>query len=352
MAQGAGTPGDLWNAFVGQARISRQMGSPIYGELLERLAHDLAAGGPTARVVQGFSGHPVLDNLPLRLMGAVHGEVLAGRAPALARHYPSAGGRFEPEGAWSALRDLLATRREALQPGLAAPLQTNEVRRCCALLGGFLRVAAFHGLPLRVLEIGASGGLNLRFDRYAYALGPHRFEPADARLRLDAAWSGPPPAIDAPLRVAERAGCDLHPIDLQDPEQRLRLASFVWPDQPERLERLQRAFEAASQVAVSLERAPAATWLAERLAQASTGLATVVFQSVVWWYVSEAEREQITARMEEAGARAGTRAPLAWLRMEGVRREEAEIRIREWPGGQDRLLARAHWHGAWVAWEA
>ena len=44
--------------------------------------------------------------------------------------------------------------------------------------------------------------------------------------------------------------------------------------------------------------------------------------------------------------------PLAWLRMEGSSSEEAQVRLREWPGGEDVLLGRCHWHGAWVAWEA
>jgi len=54
--------------------------------------------------------------------------------------------------------------------------------------------------------------------------------------------------------------------------------------------------------------------------------------------------------MESAGARATRAAPLAWLRMEGVRLEEAELRLRLWPDGADAVLARVHWHGAEVRW--
>ena len=345
-------PSALVPFFRTQAAVARSNGSPIYGELLARMADDLLADGPTARVVADFIGHPALDNLPLRLLGAAHAEVLAGRAPELAGYYPSAGGRFEPEGAWRALRTLLDTRADVLRPRLAEPLQTNEVRRCCALLGGFLEVAARHGLPLRALEIGSSAGLNLRFDRYAYALGPHAYGSPDALLRLDCEWTGPPPALDAPLRVVERAGCDLRPIDPGDAQQRLRLASFVWPDQLERLERLRLALRAAAGVPVPLERQRAADFLAKALARPAGGRATVVFQSVVWWYLSEAERQEVTALVEEAGARADRAAPLAWLRMEGASAEGTELRLRSWPSGEDCLLGRAHWHGAWVTWEA
>jgi hypothetical protein len=54
--------------------------------------------------------------------------------------------------------------------------------------------------------------------------------------------------------------------------------------------------------------------------------------------------------MEAAAARASADAPLAWLRMEGARLEEAELRLRLWPHGADALLGTVHWHGAWVGW--
>jgi hypothetical protein len=49
--------------------------------------------------------------------------------------------------------------------------QTNEVRRSAVLLPGFLTIAAETGLPLRILELGASAGLNQLWDRRHYRLG-------------------------------------------------------------------------------------------------------------------------------------------------------------------------------------
>lgn len=50
------------------------------------------------------------------------------------------------------------------------------------------------------------------------------------------------------------------------------------------------------------------------------------------------------------GARATADAPFAWLRMESPPRTLAivELRLTLWPGGEDRLLAEVHPHGAWV----
>jgi len=345
------TAAPIVEAFRSQARTAHEMGSALVGALLERVAEDLAAGGPAAELVAGWRGHPLLDNLPLRLMGAVHREVLAGRAPALAGFFPSVGGSFEPEGAWKALRALLADEAPRLRAALEGPVQTNEVRRCCALLGGFLEVAARTGLPLGLLEIGASAGLNLRFDRYRYRLGPHAWGDPDAALALDTAWSGPPPALGAPLRVVGRAGCDLRPVRVGRAEERLRLLSFIWPDQAERLERVGRAAELAAADPPPVAAARARDWLEAALAAAPEGRATVLYHSVMWWYLPEEERRAVTALVRAAGARATTAGPLAWLRMEGTNPRETEIRLWTWPGDADRRLGRAHYHGAWVAWE-
>jgi hypothetical protein len=339
-------------AFRFQARGCASAGSPLYAELLARAACDLEAGGVFAELVEGFAGHPVLLVLPLRVMAAVHRLVLGGSAPELAAYYPSAGGRFEAEGAWRALVDVARAHAPAIRARLGSNVQTNEVRRCAVLLGGFLRVAAETGWPLRVREIGASAGLCLLFDRWRYELGPHRWGDPAAPLRLRAEWEGAAPDLAAPLRVASRAGCDVDPIDVTRAEDRLRLESFVWPDQLERLARLRAALAAAAADPPRLERARAGEWAPRELAARPAGEATVLVQSCVFWYLPEAERDALLRDVRAAGERASPERPLAWLRLEGATPEAAELRLWSWPPGRDRLLGRSHHHGSWVRWEA
>ena len=339
-------------SFRFQARAATDTGSPIYAEFLARAADDVAAAGPFADLIEGFEGHPILLALPLRVMGAVHRIVLDGRAPALAAYYPSAGGRFEAEPAWRALLDVARAHADEIRASLGANVQTNEVRRSAALLGGFLRVARETGLPLRLREIGSSAGLNLAWDRYRYELGPHRWGDPRAALVLPADWTGAAPDLAAKVRITSRAGCDVAPLDARDPATRQRLESFVWPEQTDRLAMLREALAAVAADPPRIDAMPAGAWLARELEAPARGEASVVFHSVVWWYIPQDERERIDQEMTAAGARASALAPLAWLRMEGSDPAPlgAELRLRCWPGGEDRLLAKVHWHGRAIEW--
>jgi hypothetical protein len=280
-------------------------------------------------------------------MGAVHRLALEGRAPALAAHLPSTGGDGDHAAAWTALEGLLGTRRGELRAGLARPVQTNEVGRAAALLGGFLVVARDTGLPLRTLELGASAGLNLRWDAFRYEGDDVAWGDPSSPVRLDVA---PPVAAAVPaVTVAERAGCDPAPVDLGTEDGRLTLASYVWADQLERLARLDGAIALARRHPAAVERAAAVDWLAARLAAPSPGRATVVYHSIVMQYLSAAERGELNAILARAGARATAAAPLARLALEPAG-HYAELRLTTWPGGRERLLAAAGYHGRPLRW--
>ncbi len=338
-------------AFRVQARGCADHGSPIYATLIEAAASDLERGGKMAEIVAGWRGHPMLEALALRILGGVHRMVMDGSAPALARHYPSAGGAPDEASLVDDFAALVDARVPDLRNATHEPVQTNEVSRTAALLPGFLRVAATTGLPLRLLELGSSAGLLQLVDRFRYELGPHRWGDPASAVVIQADWEGPRPELEAALRVTARSGCDPRPIDVRDAVQFRHLASFVWPEQTARLHLLRTAQRAARFHPPRVEQSGGADFLRRELARPQRGVATVVFQSVVWWYVSEAERAEITRLVTEAGARATSDAPLAWLRMEGGL-SDAEVRLWGWPGGEDLLLGRAQYHGRWVHWLA
>ncbi len=337
-------------SFEKQVGWCQALGSSFSAAVLRVLAADIAAGGIGADLVGGWPGDPVADALPLRLLGALHAAVLTGAAPALARCYPP----HDPPRAEvlaEAALDALRAHRDFVAGFIASPPQTNEVGRSGVLLGGFLTLAAATRLPLRLLEIGASAGLNLIWDRYCYNLGGALWGGAASPVRLSPRWTGKLPPMDAPLSVASRAACDIAPIDLEDEAARLRLRAYVWADQPERLARLDGAMALARAGGHRVERADAASWVGDRLREAPPGCATVLYHSIMWQYMPEASRDAIGDAIEAACARASVDAPLAWLRFEPSALDAPpELRLTLWPGAPAQTLARAHPHGSAVTW--
>lgn len=324
-----------------QANACGYLGSPLYRNLLERAADGIGRGGSVWEALRGHENDPDGWALILRMMGAVQRLVLAGKAPELAALY--ADPDRDPEATWRAFTATLDANGDELKRLIELPVQTNEVGRCAALLPGFLAVAEATGLPLRVLEIGSSAGLNLIWDRYRYEAGSFSWGPADSPLTIGFESLGAPlPTTSA--TVAERRGCDPSPVDPTSEEGRQTLLAYVWPDQRPRVERVLAAIEVARRDPVRVERAAAVAWLGERLGEARPGLAAVVFHSIVLQYLPESERSALTTLLNVAGERADSDAPLAWLRMEPAG-ERAELRLTTWPGGEERRLGTAGYHG-------
>jgi hypothetical protein len=324
-----------------------KLGSPLWGRVFADAAADAAAGGPVAAALDGYALEPITSAMALRLVGGAHRLALAGEASGLAAHLPSTGGDGDAERAWVALRALIDARLADIRALLQRPVQTNEVGRAAALIGGFLRVAAATRLPLRCLELGASAGLNLRWDHFRYDAGTGWGDPASPVVLRDR-WQVPPP-LDLEARVAERAGCDPAPIDPATDDGRLTLLSYVWPDQLDRIAHVRAACDVARRVPAAVERANGADWLETRLATPAHAMATVVYHSIVLQYLDQTSRDRVAAAIAAAGARATTEAPFAWLRMEPGG-DEAEVRLTLWPGGDERLVATTGFHGRNVRW--
>jgi len=342
-----------------QQQACEQAGSRLYARILGAMADDVRAGGRCAEILGPWEAGAMADAIPLRFLAAVHALVLTGDAPDLARWYPSAGGTDPIAAGVDPVPDFLAVV-EAHADGIAGSMhlgvQTNEVGRAASLFGGFHAVARRWGLPLRQLEVGASAGLLLAWDRYGYrtADGRVRWGPQDG-LVFEDPWTGRAPEVAPGLRVAERRGCDQAPIDPATPEGATRLRSFLWPDQLERLRRLDQAIEVARRAPVAVDRADAADWVESRLAEPTPGLATVVHHSIVLQYLPRPTFLRLRAAIEAAGARATPDAPVHWLRMEPAG-EVADVRMTSWPGRdgerEDELLATTGYHGPPVSWRA
>ncbi|MCM0673765.1 DUF2332 domain-containing protein [Micromonospora phytophila] len=345
-----------------QARSCAAMDAGLYHDLLVRAADDVRAGGPTAAVIQGYDTLPVDAVVPLRILGGVHALVLTGQAPDLTRFYPSAGGTYFPadaDAAWSAFRALLAQRRDAVRGWLPRPPQTNEVGRANLLLAGLLHALAGTGdLPVRLIELGASAGLNLRADRFRVEADDFAWGPVDSPVRLPGAWrDGVPDWLrDAAraypeLTVVQRLGCDVTPLDPGSAQGALALRAYLWPEHTARAQRLDGALELARRVPARVEAVGAADFLAGVAPR--SGTLTVVWHSVMRQYVPADEWTRVTAELDRLARAATADAPVAHLLFEPYPtegRHHFQLRARL-GAGDERLLAVAHPHGlpAWVA---
>ncbi|HEY3948514.1 DUF2332 domain-containing protein [Phenylobacterium sp.] len=333
-----------------QAGICRNMGSPLNGELLDRAAADWLAGGPVKALMAPWADSNLRTQFdaaaPLRLIGSWRELALSGDDPAVSVAYDA----LDAAAIWAAVRVAMVEHRQRLARFMAHEPQTNEVRRSIALLGGFLEIAKATGLPLRCFEIAASAGLNLSWDRYRYRMGDVTWGDPAAAVRIDTAWEGGSPPVEARVSVIERAACDRRPIDLHDPDERRRLVSYIWADQTERLVRINAAIDVALANKVHVERADAIDWVRAKVAP-KPGTASVLYHSVFWQYMPAESREALAALIAEIGAQATPDAPVAWLRMEPRGAAPLmDVTLTLWPGGEDRLLANAGAHAAEVRW--
>jgi len=334
-----------------QARACRALGSPLYACLLGHAAEDLLAGGPTADVLDGHLTDRGPSVLALRMLGGAHALALSGAAPELAGFYPSAGGTADPGPggayAWQALRRTLGGHRDVVREWLGRPPQTNEVGRAAALLGGLRHAAAEAALPVRLVEAGASAGLNLRADSFHIAGDAGGYGDPSSPVVLRGAWQGQPPPA-ARLEVTGRTGGDADPIDATTPEGRLRLTAYVWPDQADRLTRLRGGLALAAALPADLRRESVAATVARTTL--ADGSWTVLWHSVVRQYLDPGERAALAQRVSALGAAATPSARFAYLHLEPSTDRGFLVTLTTWPGGRERVLGTAAAHGIPVIW--
>lgn len=345
--------------FREQAQGCARLGSPMYADLLQRAGDDIDAGGVLADVLSGHEEDYGPSALALRLAGAVHRIVLEGRESGLAAFFPSADGRYDGARAWPEFTAALQRHRVRIRELLQTPPQTNEVGRSAILVGALLQLSASYQLPIRLLEFGASAGLNMLVDAYCYDLAPDVVvgDPGSPVV-LSRPWAEPRgawPPTDAGFHVTERLGCDPNPADPLSHEDQLRLMSYVWPDQVERIARLRAAFDVAASVPPTVEQERAIYFIARELAEPRPGVLTVVWHSVVWQYIDADERAAIVDVLQAAGATATPDAPIAHVAFEPVRptpdRKFAFLgTLQVWPGDGEHVIAEGQGHGPPVVW--
>jgi hypothetical protein len=172
---------------------------------------------------------------------------------------------------------------------LARLTQTNEPARCATLLPALALLPE----PLALIEVGASAGLTLLFDRYSYDYDGHLIAGSDPGApTLHCALRGPVPVPARPPDIAWRAGLDLNPLDVTRDDDVRWLSCLVWPGESDREERLAAAIAAARRDPPPVHRGDLLTDLPALAAQAPADATLVIFHSAVLAYVALPDRER------------------------------------------------------------
>jgi hypothetical protein len=312
--------------------VKHTHGSPLYAELVQTVAED-----PELLRVMNRIGHLPPPNL---MFGAVQYMLMDGEDGDLATHYRSiVDDPAPPEGAGPKFRSfVLAHEEEIVEMGNARYTQTNECRRCVALLP-MVTMAEFRAFHL--IDIGTSAGLNLGLDRYGYRYGDQEWHPGAEPL-LEAESRGVAPGL-VEIEVMSRTGLDLNPLDPTDESARRWLDALIWPEMVERRQRLRSALDMVSRLDIDLMAGDALETLPTALGRLPVGEPAVVMSSFTLNQVAPAQRDRLDSIV--SGARSAR--PVHRVSMEILGREDwAQLVVDD--GNEAVTVGQAHPHGEWI----
>ena len=342
---------DLPTLFHRYGRVDAvDLASPLYSELAYAISADEEL---LALAAETRAGQPP----PNMLWAAVQYLLLCGAEHPLAAHYPIISGAERPmEPAAPLFKDFCRLHRDRIAELIRTRrTQTNVVRRCTCLLPAFSIAAREAEQPLALIDLGASAGLNLLFDRYGYRYTRGGAEIArwndGARVQMEAEIRGedPLPALEPEISVASRTGVDLNVIDPLDEDQLLWLRALIWP---EHVERHQRLIDAAAELATSdarLIEADAAEVLPQLIAEIPAGIAPTVFHTVAAY---QFPREALRS-IEQTLLDASRERPIWRIWLEALpdpSNIQYELAIRRYRNGKAETepLANVSPHGWWI----
>ncbi len=340
--------------------------SPLYHHLASAIADDDDLLSLLAEVRPG-------QQLPVALFAAVHDRVLAGDAPSLAPYYRSVGGDAPAIEAFPWFKRFCLAEQGPILDTLAhRNVQTNEVRRSVAIhLALRVATAVVGADEVGLVELGTSAGLLLELDRYRYVVDGAVTGDPTSSLTLTTECRGPlrPPA-DRPFTIAARVGIDTHPLDPSDPEDARWLRACVWPDQPERDQRLRAALEIATANPAQRVEGDAVDDGPGLVAAVPADVLPVVFHTWALAYIDRNRRRLLAERL----SRLGRTRPMVEISLEapgvapavdlddpgevglpdGIWDKAASVLGLVVHHGDGRItsgaLARLHGHLEWIVW--
>jgi hypothetical protein len=327
--------------------------SPLYEHLSTAIAND-----PELLEFSTFAraGQPP----PNLFFASVHYLLLQGRDHPLKHYFGSVTPQPRPpHDAWPAFRDFCLRLRPEIAALMSSRLvQTNEVGRSACLLPAFIYVSRLAGgRPLALIDVGASAGLNLLFDRFLIDYGRPLWGDPDSPVPLACELRGElePPIVRAGASagrepaVGFRAGIDVNPIDLRDDDAVMWLRALVWPEQPERAYNLDQAASIARGQTPLVIKGDVIEVLPSLLECVPADLTLCLYHSFVLHQLAPDARQRFDGILSLLSLRRD-----AYVVDMAGSMQASRLSLSTWSGGEKRTvqLAECMAHGKWLRWLA
>lgn len=319
--------------------------SPLYSQFSRSIAEDSD--------LLSLAGHCRADQpAPLFFFAAIHFLLLQGVHHTLANHYPSLHDENHPASeAFTPFREFCLENRESLIPILeTGRVQTNEVGRSAFLCPAFSYISELvNGRPIALVEIGASTGLNLNWDKYSYAYGEQDLQGnPQSPVKLESAIKGSklPPTPENFPEIASRLGLELHPIVLENDEERLWLEALIWPEHRDRIGLLRGAIDMWKAQPQGIIVGDAVETLPAVLAGIPHQTLVVIFHSLALYQFSREQEEEFMGILaDNAKERSLFHLSAEW---DGVK--QLAILLTDCANARSIHLENSEAHGRWLEW--
>ncbi|MBX9393650.1 DUF2332 domain-containing protein [Streptomyces sp. TRM72054] len=281
--------------------------SPLYA----RVAVALSESDEALRAIEAA---PARRRHPTVILAALHDLALAGHAPALAAAHAAADG---DAAARAAIDTLLRMTDSVVAVAVRRKTRPNETGRCAVLYPAIAEAARRVGAhAVGLIDVGCSAGLNLNVDRVGltYSNGPSLGDPSSPVQMSSSTVGDRPVPKRAMPEVVARVGVDLDPVDVTDADEARWLRACLWPDQRERLARLDAEMALAATAPPLLLQGDPVEVLPEAFARVPSDALPVVTTT---WALSQftlESRLRFLHRLDEAA----TGRAVAWVSVEGV----------------------------------
>ncbi|MFJ6438705.1 DUF2332 domain-containing protein [Streptomyces sp. NPDC091416] len=236
-------------------------------------------------------------------------------------------------------------------------VQTNEVNRCTVLLPAFaaLQQQLDDGRPIRIVDVGASAGLALLWDRYTYDYDGHQLtlpdSDPDTVLHCEVKGAMPPLSLDL-ARFAPPVGIEPSPVDVTDREATEWLVSLTWPEQTNRMHTLNSALALAARTPPTILAGTAQDHLADIVDETPDDqhLVFVFSWSIYQIFGSPGGRERLVDTLAELSQRRS----LHEVSIGHFGQEIPRMIMASYDGGVSRsdIVAHCDVYGTWLDWLA